>query len=326
MSDTTEPMTFDSAVDSLLMPQETEHPEEVEQEEDVSEEVTDEQEEDAEGEYEEEGEELESEGELEAEDGDGEEEEAEEQPERFSVKVDGADVEVTLEELTQSFSGQKYIQKGMQEAAAAKKQAETVFVALQQEQARIAELYKTMQEGGVVQSPQAPDLRMAHEDPIGYIAAKAEYDAKKQVFDAQQVELSQVTQAQTQAQQQAMSAYMEEQKLVLNREIPDFADPVKGKQVMSDLRSTGQSYGFSEAEIGGITDARTVKVLHDAMQWRRLKEGKAAVGEKVKKARPMTKPKAPRKVNKKAQDEKAQRLRLKQTGSVDAAVDWLMNS
>ena len=330
MADTTEPMTLESAADSLLMPSEPEQPEPVEQVEeadDVAEEVTDAEEADFEGD-EEEAEDADDEApEDDAEqDDDDTEEEAEEKPTTFKVKVDGEEVEVTLEELTQSFSGQKYIQKGMQEAAEQKKQAEQIFQALQQEQARLAQLYQTMQQGGVMPMPEKPSPQMAQDDPIGYIQAVSEYEAKKAAWDEQQAQFSQVTQQQTQAQQQAMQAYLQEQRQVLQREIPEFADPEKGKQLMTDLRSTGQRYGFSEEELSQIVDARTVKVLHDAMQFQKLQSSKDKVEKKVKKARPVTKPKAPRKINAEAKRKEALRKQLKDTGSVDAAVQLLMGN
>ena len=64
--------------------------------------------------------------EEEAEEGD-EEDEAEEAEdagqteELYTVKVDGSEQEVTLEDLKRSYSGQAYIQKGMQETADSQK-------------------------------------------------------------------------------------------------------------------------------------------------------------------------------------------------------------
>ena len=328
MTDTTGPMTLEQAADSLLMPNEPEQQEDVaEVEEDLVEDES--AEEDGEEELEdllaEEADEEDGADEL-PEDEDDAEVEAEEKPQKYTVKADGVETEVTLEELTQAYSGQAHIQKGMQEAAEQKKQAEAVFNALQQEQARIAQLYQTMQQGGVMQAPQAPSLQMAQDDPIGYITAKAEYDAQKVAFDEQQNQFNQMTQQQTQAQQAAMQAYLQEQKQVLAREIPEFADAEKGKLLMTELRTTGQGYGFSEDELGQIQDARTVKVLHDAMKYRKLQANKGVVDKKVQKARPVTKPKAPRKVNVAEKRRIGLQKQLKETGSVDAAIQLLMDN
>lgn len=323
----TEPMTEMQAAESLLAPVEApeqeivEEPAEAEEVDAIEEPETEELEADSE-EFEED----------ESADDDGEqdefedhEEEAPEQPQLHTVKVDGVDTEVTLEELTQSYSGQKYIQKGMQEAAEQKKQAEAVFNALQQEQARIAQLAQTMQQGGVIPAPVKPDPKMAQEDPIGYISAMAEYDAQKETFDRQQADFSQATQQQTQAQQQAMQAYVAEQKQILERDIPEFADAEKGKQLQANIRSVGERYGFSNEELSAISDARVVKVMHAAMKWEQLQANKGKVEKKAKKARPVTKPKASRKVNQDVKRQQDARSKLKQTGSVDAAIELLFN-
>lgn len=324
VDNTTEPMTMESAAESLLRPSKPQETEQVEADEVEAEEVETEEadageyadaEEDVDG-YENDPDEQDDE--------DDQEEEVPEGSQTFTVKVDGEDVNVTLEELTRSFSGQKYIQKGMQEAAEQKKQAEAVFIALQQEQARLAQLYQSMQQQGIVPEPKRPDPQMASNDPIGYMQAVAEYDAKKAAYDQQRAEMSHITQQQTAAQQQAMSAYLQEQRQVLQRDIPELADAEKGKQLMGDLRATGERYGFSAEELDQIVDARTVKVLHDAYKWRKLQEGKSKVEQKVKKARPVMTPKAPRKVNAEAKREQEARRALKKSGSVDAAVDWIM--
>lgn len=322
---TTEPMTEEQAVESLLIHEDT--PDDVEGVEDVADDVTSAElaEDEAEGEVSDDTEDDAPED-ADQDESDDAEEEADEQPQRFTVKVDGAEVEVTLDELTQSFSGQKYIQKGMQEAAEQKKQAEAAFTALQQEQARLAQLYQNMQQGGFVPEPQKPSPQMAQDDPIGYIGAMAEYDEKKAAYDAQQAELSNVSAQQTQAQQRAMQMYVAEQSKILERDIPELSDAVKGKELKSALRETGQSYGFSDQEISQIFDARAVKVLHDAMQYRKLKASRAVVEQKAKKARPVTKPKAPRKINAEAKKREAMRKQLKDTGSIDAAVELLMGN
>jgi hypothetical protein len=56
----------------------------------------------------------------------------------FTVKIDGTDKQVTLSELKRGYSGQQFVQKGMQEAAGQRKQAEEVYAALLNERQQIA--------------------------------------------------------------------------------------------------------------------------------------------------------------------------------------------
>ena len=101
---------MEAAVNSLLIMDEPSEPDEAPQESPATEpeleaQETEAQEDDAEAEYSED---------VEADD---EEESQEQAPSKYTVKFDGKEIAVTLDDLKRSFSGQAYIQKGMQEAA-----------------------------------------------------------------------------------------------------------------------------------------------------------------------------------------------------------------
>ena len=52
---------------------------------------------------------------------------------------------------------------------------------------------------------------------------------------------------------------------------PDWADSEKQKAEAVKLRATAKAYGFSDKEIDGVADHRTLLLLRDAMQYRALK-------------------------------------------------------
>lgn len=193
-----------------------------------------------------------------------------EQPKLHRVKVDGREVEVTLEELTRDYSGQAYIQQGMKKAAEARKEAETLAKSLQEEQQRFLEFAQQVQTQGLQPMPQAPNPSMSEKDPIGYIKARANYDAQLSDYYAQQSQIAQFQHSQAERTAAENRAMLQEQMEILQQKIPDLSDPVKGEKVRADLIKTGRDYGFSDADIEGITDARAVQVLHDAAQWRAL--------------------------------------------------------
>lgn len=312
--ETTEPMTVEEAAQALLQSNEDPTPEAEDLDETV-EEAGAEDEFEASEEYEDEDESYE--------DDEDDETEAEEGPQTFRVKVNGEEVEVSLDELTRGYAGQEYIQKGMRDVAAQRKQAEESAAALQQQQAQLVQLYQTLQQQGAVSHPGEPPQYDAN-DPLGYLEAKAQYDAKVAAHNAQQNEINALSQQQTEAQRAAMQKHAQEQMQILQRDIPAFANPDTAKTLQQELHRTGASYGFTAEELDGIADARTVKVLHDAMKYRQLQEGKKAVEGKVKKAAPKAKPKAGRRVSKAVKQKQNMQARLQQTGSVDDAVRLLM--
>ena len=255
---------MEAAVNSLLIMDEPSEPDEAPQEAPATEPELEAQETEAQDDEAE----VEASEEVEADD---EEESQEQAPSKYTVKVDGKEVEVTLDDLKRSFSGQAYIQKGMQEAAEARKQATELYQALQTEQAKFMQVVQSIQEQGFKAPPQAPDIAMMDKDPIGYMQAEARYRKDMAEFQTQQQQIQQTAAAQRQMQEKALAEFVAEQGKVLQSRIPEFADPNKAREVTAKIRSTAtEAYGFSDQELGGIVDARHVLVLHDAMKWREL--------------------------------------------------------
>jgi len=327
---TTESMTVEQAAESLLEPQtDVSEEEATEQETDETEMEADEATPDDE---EADAEEIEAEAEdAEVDDDDGETDEEgdedddeQEQPDSYTVTVDGEEVAVTLDELKRSYSGQKYIQKGMQEAAEAKKQAEAMTAELQQKSAFVEQLAKQLQQGGVQAPPQAPDPEMINSDPIGYMEARARYDQQMQAYNDQQQKLTYFQQEKQQMLAQQRQQFVAQQAEILKQEIPEFADPQKAEAVKGRLVEAGESYGLTKEELGQIIDARYVKILNDAAKYRELQASKKTVTEKAKKARPMVKGGAKKRTDPKAVQRAKLKERLKKTGSLEDAASLLL--
>ena len=330
--------SVEGAIASILQSEETEQPEEEtveatqEQDEEVEEEVeaeieTEEDVEEDEDDVEEseESEDEESEDEEDTEDT----EQAGTQAQSFTVKVDGKTEVVTLDELKQGYSGQKYVQKGMQEAAEAKKEAEAVYSALLQERQNIAQLYQQAQQGTLAQPPVEPARELFETDPIGYMDAKLKYDEQLQAYSAQMQQMEQVAQQQTQAEQAAQQAYLQQEMMNLQKIIPEFADQNKATQIKDKLITSGtEIYGYEADEIAQVMDHRAIRVLHDAIKYQELMSGKEAA---VEKAKPANRKKRPvkagaKKGNNKSQVQKKLRQKLTKSGSVDDALALILES
>lgn len=311
----TEPKTEGELVDSLLAPQvtddeDTDAPDlEEDQTEDEPKTVDEDPDQDEPGE-----------------DDDAEEvDAAPEQPDTYTVKVDGEDVQVTLEELQRSYSGQRYIQKGMNENAEVKKQAQATLQSLQQQQEQFQQFVQFAEQGGLVR-PTPPSTEMLQSDPIGYMEAKAAYDVQEAEYNGAVQAYQQNQQFIAQQQQEAFQAHLAEQRRALEAAIPEWSDPEKGPVLKGQIRDIGvNEYGFSEEEISQISDSRAVRVLRDAMRYHEVmkKAGKAA--EKAANARPVAKAGAKPKTDPKRAAERKKLDRLRKTGSDEAAIDLLFN-
>lgn len=320
---------IDSAMTSMLMPEET--TEEVIEESQETEEISAEAEVADEVEVEEEDVTEEEAEEIEASDSEDDEDPIEEasqqEPERYSVKVNGQEEQVSLDDLKQGYSGQKYVQQGMQDVAAQKKEAEAVYTALNNERQQMAELYQQLQNGGFAPEPIKPTKAEFDADPIGYMQKNLEYEEQKANHDRQMAQLEQASQQNSVAQQNAKQAYLQEQMQILQKEIPEFADTTKASKLREQLVNTGKSqYGYTTEEIGQISDYRAIKVLHDAMKYQDIISGKSKAKVKTKSANPVIKPGAKKIATPTAKIRSRQKAKLKGSGSLDDAVNLILNT
>ena len=311
--DTTELDSFESAVEGLLAPQ----PE--------AQEAEDEAVEEDEAEVEAEFEEVESDDDSEEEDEYEDTDEAEASaPELYTVKVDGKEEQVSLDDLKRGYSGQKYVQKGMQEAAAMRKQVEEVYANLLSERQQISNLLQHAQ-SGLPQAPQAPSKEQFNSDPIGYMEAKLQYDEAKAEYDGQIQQLQQVVQQQGQAQQAAQRAYLEREMEALKTLVPEFAEPDTAAQARDRLVTMGQEfYGYDPNEIGAVMDHRAIRVLHDAIKYQELMQGKQKAVTKAKPKATRTVKAGAKKTRSNADAERQTRQKLKKSGSIDDALNLIL--
>ena len=312
--------SIEDAVESIVAPSEepTEEVLEVQETEEIS----------AEPETEEVEEEEEVE-EIEASDSDDEDlidEPSQEEPDFYSVKVNGQERQVTLDDLKQGYSGQEYVQQGMQDVANKRKEAENVYEALNNERQQLAEIYQQLQNGGVAQPPTKPTKETFEADPIGYMQENLAYEEKKAEYDSQMAQLQNVSQQNSETQQYARKAFLQEQMQILQRDIPEFADEKKATQLKDKLVNTGiKHYGYTTEEIGAITDSRAIKVLNDARKYQNIVAGKSKAEVKTKSAKPVLKPGAKKTPTPNAKIRSRQKAKLRETGSIDDAVGLITN-
>lgn len=320
--------TIESAISSLIAPEEiiedtieeeTQETEEISAESEVEEEIDSE-------------EDVTEDEEVEASDSDEDyedqvEDARSEEPQKYAVKVDGQETEVSLEDLKQGYSGQKYVQKGMQETADMKKEVATVYEALNNERQVIAQLYQSIQQGGIATQPVKPTKEMFDADPIGYMQQNITYEEEMGAYNQQMAQIQQVSQQSSVASENAQKAYLQEQMQILQKDIPDFADEKKGQQLREKLVQTGTNhYGYTTNEISQITDARAIKVLHDAQKYQDIISGKSKAKVKTQSANSVIKPGAKKVSTPKAKVRSRQMAKLRGSGDMKDALDLILNT
>lgn len=333
MDQTTEKVALDGSIESAVSAMIA--PESVENEETDTNEVAEPEEtndtEEANAESEDDSEESEDSDDDDEDDAEDEEEDADEANKTepvYTIKVDGTEKQVTLSELKRGYSGQQFVQKGMQEAAAQRKQAEEVYAALLNERQQISQLYQQIQGGQIATPPKAPTRELFDSDPIGYMEAKLNYDEQVAQYQQQQAQFQQLSAQQSQAQQVARQAYLQQEVENLKSVIPELANPAHAGKFKDQIVQAGAAYGYTADEISQVVESRALHVLRDAMKYREIMSGKKKADEKAQSARPKTTPikAGSKKLVKSNKDVLQKKTNLKRSGSIEDALSLMFNS
>ena len=322
------PNTIDAAVEQLIQVPDTTTDDTTEEvvEETSEEEVVEQTEQDAESEetLEFDDEEL---SELDFDSDDVEEvlEESTEKDSLHTVKINGKEENWTLDQLKQSAAGQGYINQRMQEVAKLEKAYKEQATALAQQQQQQLEFFQKAQQTGFTE-PTPPSKELFNNDPIAYMEAKLSYDEAKAEHDTKVQQFQQMQKQQEQQQQQQLQAFTQQQTQLLAEKLPDIADPQKGEVIKKGLMEVGEHYGFSQQELESVRDHRYILAMYDAMRFRKLLQKRGKATSKKQSIAPVKAgaKKTPNVGKAKARKQKQDRLR--KTGSIDDAVDLILNS
>lgn len=209
---------------------------------------------------------------------------------RYTVKVDGEERQVTLDELKRGYSGQAYIQKNMAEVSETRRALSEAMQVVTQERQVIHQMYQQAQATGFTPEPSPPSIEMLDADPIGYMQANAQYQSDLQRYQSERQNVQFLQQQEQQQQQYALQQQREQQKQQLLEVMPELSEPAKAKSFYERMvKRGGEYYNFSPDEIGGVLDARTVQVLADAVAYRELRDGKDKARQPREDAQTVTK-------------------------------------
>ena len=264
--------------------------------------------------------------------------EEEENPDIYTVRVNGEDVEVTLDELTQGYSRRSDYQRKTQEIAEQKRtvekqyqDAQAQFQKSQQLEQQYAALLPQMAQQLQADNQPEPNFDEAYAaDPIEasrlerqYRVQKEERAKKLQAIQSEQQRLMHESQ---QGQQARYQQHLAEQAQLLPDLIPAWKDEaVKATEVEAMRKWAVESGRGRPDQINQISDAGHVRLLHDAWRFslgqaKVEAKRKPATSKKGKTIRPGSKAGAP------AQSTAVKNAagKLQQTGSYRDAADLLL--
>jgi hypothetical protein len=260
-----------------------------------------------------------------------EEQSQDEVPAILKLKVNGEDVEKPLDEVVAlAQQGLDYTQK-TQQVAEQRKELEAYAESIKaQEQAfqeqmqlnnvliedvaKITSLDQQLNQYANVNWQQLSDNDFVEAQKLFFTYNQLQTE-RSQLVSQFEAKKQQVVQKQS----QLMAEKIAKGKEVLAKEIPNWSP-----ETNQALLSTGKDYGFSDAELNSIVDPRHVKVLHDAMQWRKLQQN-STVKKKVSSAKPVVKPGSKDTKAEANSNHRQLRESLRKTGKSDAAQKLIEN-
>ena len=247
--------------------------------------------------------------------------EEEEQPQVFTVKVDGKEVEVTLDELQKGYSRTQDYTRKTQQIAEVRKQTEAELQEVRAEREQYAQLLGALQ--AQVQQAAQPQVdwdRLYQEDPIEWVRQREvmrENQEKAAAIQSEQQRLAQLSQQEQVQQRQALLAQEQE---ALVAAIPEWKDAKKAQAEKAMLVQFGQKVGFTPDELKSVIDHRAVVMLRKAALYDQMMSKRGQIKPVTNNGPRPAKPGAAGRVSSNTEAMRAQQ-RLAKTGRVDDAAD-----
>jgi hypothetical protein len=178
--------------------------------------------------------------------------------------------------------------------------------------------------------PQPPDQSLVDQsspnfDPIGYMRAKADYEAKVQALQ-QLHQMSQAEQARMEQQQQGSTQERRKQEATKLLEImPELGKSDVYQKFWAEAVDVMADYGFSEEEMNNTIDHRVYKLYRDLAKYKRARNYKPAAKDSLQTKPVLTGKKRMDPTEKVSREKQVRHEQLRKTGSFDAGVSALMD-
>ena len=204
--------------------------------------------------------------------------ELQEEPNLHHVKVNGQEIEVSLDELKAGYSRDSDYRQKTHNLGIEKRELDSQRESLRQTyETRLSELNELIAtaDATVRQEQGSHDLqKLWEEDPTA--AARLDYQMRQR-----NRQLDDVRTKAREAQTRQYEDFLSTQRELAAQKIPEYSDPNKADQFKVNMRNSLRSYGFNDQEIGQLADHRFLMVAKDAMSYKSLKDKKPIVQKKV---------------------------------------------
>lgn len=234
-----------------------------------------------------------------------------EAPDSYTVKVQGEEIEVNLDELRSGYQRDQDYRKKTMELADQRKQVEA-------ENAAVAERVQKL-ESLIGETDESIDWQTLQDtDPHEYIRLQKLQEERKATLETEQTKQAE------QFQKQRETLIAEETKKLTDHMGPTWIDDKRTK-TFEEANAYLESMGVSQEESSSFIDSRLWKMIFDATEYQKIKGNKSKVSEEIRTAPKSVKPGSQRRAKSQTEVESA-KARLKgsnRLNEVDNAVAFL---
>ena len=235
----------------------------------------------------------------------------------YTVKVDGSEMEVTLDELLRGYQREADYTRKTSELSLERSRHNDMMQQSQseinQKLSKLTELTSAAQQELQNEYSNIDFEKLYEDDPVE--AARLEHKMRKRAENLQRIQ-----EETRNNQMNEFQKYLQEQQAKVATLIPEFSDPAKASRIKSEMRTYLTKLGYNNNEIASVYDSRQVMLIKDAMAYDKLKKSNVKVTKKVAKAPKVVKPGVPKTKAEQASKQRRDKLNhLKKTGSVRSA-------
>ena len=213
-----------------------------------------------------------------------ESEEEGEEPKTVTIKIDGKEVEVTLDELKNGYQRQSDYTRKTMEAAEQRKAADAELNAAIQERRTYADNLQRMQiqlESALQEQNTIDWQRLIDTDPQEYLKQQHLYQQRQAQLQRNGIEQQQVN-AKIQAEEQTrFQSHLQAQQEELLAKLPEWKNDEKSKTEKVALREYLLNQGFDQKTVDNVSDAKAVIMARKAMLYDKMMSKAQAVAKKV---------------------------------------------
>ncbi len=209
---------------------------------------------------------------------------------RYTVKVDGEDRKVSLQELKAGYSRtEHYTAKTMALAEERKGLTQTLEADYSNKLKQATDLFVQL-DPILAQADKIDWQALAREDPATYTQLKAEVEARQDAVGKAREEMQRLTTEAKRREQEANAEQAKAEAVALVKAMPELADNAKMSEFATNTVGYLRTTGFADPEILELLDHRALMLVDKARRWDAQEKARQSLPQRKVVQAPQAKP------------------------------------